>query len=151
MEKRDLLMTSLVGVSQLTGSLWPDIFALEGKAKQEARLHKAGEKPSKELCFWYKSLARLFLVQVEGLSYTMREHVARLSPSLGIQWSWRKWALISDLEGHLSIERGLSLGFESFAKLFDVEFSIGSGGEDYRGLQATLAARDRFTHPKRPA
>jgi hypothetical protein len=149
MEKRELLMTSLVNVSQLTGSLWPDIFALESKAKQEASFHKTGERPTKELCFWYKSLARVFLAQVEGLSYAMRDHAARLSPGLGIQWSRRKWRLISEMDRPMPIEKGLSLGFESFSKLFDVEFSLDSGGEDYRGLQATLAARERFTHPKR--
>jgi hypothetical protein len=149
-EKREVLMRSLVDVSQLTGSLWPDVLALERKAKQAASLHKPGQKPTKELCFWYKSLVRLFLVQVEGLSYAMRDHATRLSSGLGIQWSRRKWGQISSLDRHLAIERGLSLGIESFSRLFGAEFTLDSGGEDYRGLQATLAARDRFTHPKRP-
>lgn len=126
-----------------------DLVSLQQRTQRESDRYRAGKIEIDDVCFWYKSLIRAFLAQVEVLCNTMREAVAQLAPGLGELPSEKKLREISDLTKRMPIEKSFSLAFRFFPRLFGADFSLDTGGVDFRALKALVEARGRFTHPKK--
>jgi hypothetical protein len=141
------LLKLLGDVFAASGALQVDQLPLQERAKLEAQRYEEGQISLEELGFWYKSLIRAFLAQVDGLCSIMRAAIIQHASTLGINLP-RKDDRDLSKAGRMPLERGVVLALRNFPKLFGATYEFDTSGEDFRGFKAMLQARGRFTHPQ---
>ncbi len=129
---------------------------VEGKSKMEDL--------TEDLDFWYRTLLRAFITEVEGMLFVMRQIVVWASERGEIELSTAEAALIREQEFVINVARkrieerdrsnrlleNFFLTFSLFPKVFRSSFQVDYGNHGWEMFQRVVKVRNSITHPKNP-
>lgn len=144
-------LRTITDISRAATGLQIDLISLVNRVAQESQGFENPEVELGEISFWYKALVHEFLAFAHGLGHTLRSELSSSKEGLQRQGLGKKdLELLVDVETHKSLTVVLPRTLRMLPRLFAVDFSLDTGGANYRALKALVDARAKFTHPKQP-
>lgn len=146
--EQDLYKEILADASRTFDTLESDVLAFAEATADAVEAYNCERVGLDEMCFWYKSLVRAFLAQVEAQCSILRVLTATHAADLHAQVPASKLRNIGAIHRRATIEDNVKLAFRHFPALFGISTPFDASDENYRGFRALTKARARFTHPR---
>lgn len=122
------------------------------------------EDLTEDLDFWYRTLLRAFITEVEGMLFVMRQIVVWANERGEIELSTAEAALIREQEFVVNVARkkieerdrsnrlleNFFLAFALFPKVFRSGYQVDYGNHGWEMFQRVVKVRNSITHPKNP-